>query len=186
MKKNKEPLEQLEAVSDHFEFPRVIFRPPLCEDFEVYGDEGTQVRARKWALDRKLVQIVGVNNCAHSFYMTRCPGRSSCNKIGFDHTTMWITYDRPFDMFILTQPYCQEIPETMVTYARAHGLGIYQGGTGFDSSGGLTLLAGDGWYSEGSIPIILRADRDTLYPLERLAVQTFYAMPIDWPSEEGE
>lgn len=142
--------------------------PPLADGFGVY--RGTE-RARQWALWHRYYLARGVPPCAHAMYLLNsCPAlNGACGPVfegaGLDHTTVWVPADRPWEPFILTQPYQHEIPASLRDYAGAHGLAV-----------SVNWELGDGWHDDpgdrSALPIRLSVtDAEcTSWPLGTRAV----------------
>lgn len=146
--------------------------PPGSDDFSVYGGADTVRRAQEWALAQQCLLYLGpAEKCVHGLYrMDTCAARSVCTSVGMDHTQIWVQHDAR-SAFILTQPYADEIPETLRTYAEMHGLRI-------DS------YPFDGWYGHDTLPIRLTIPADwPLWPIERDAAVLLHTQPIEWPEE---
>lgn len=155
--------------------------PPLAEEFEVYGGDGTVERARDWALDGRYVLAVGVPGCAHGLYlMASCPGSTCCrnNFSQLDHVNLWIPapeHARTQRPFLLSHPYADEIRDSTRLYAAAHGLDMES-----------YPEFGDDWYGHGTVPIRLTIPRDgPLWPVEAKAAVLFRTQPVAWPPLPG-
>lgn len=75
--------------------------------------------------------------------------------------------------FLLTQPYVDEIPDELRTYARMHCLDI-------------ETSSMDGWYSEGTVPIRLTITGSwPLWPIERDAAVLLHTQPVKWPEGDS-
>jgi hypothetical protein len=153
--------------------PDLELIPPLAERFTVSGNSGTVERAREWALGGRYLLADGPPVCAHGLLMLRCPkmGRVCCP--AFDHTSIWVPADQPHEPFILTDPYQDEVPDGIRTYAGAHGLRV--------TSHGL-----DRWYDEDAIPIRLTASQTEFYswPLGTASIVMVSAFPVRWPDPD--
>jgi hypothetical protein len=89
---------------------------------------------------------------------------SACTSVGMDHTQIWVQHDGR-GVFILTQPYVDEIPASLRTYAEMHGLRV-------DS------YPSDGWYGLGTLPIRLTIpDNWPLWPITRDVAVLLHAQP---------
>jgi hypothetical protein len=151
--------------------------PPLADEF---GSGERAERMRQWALWHRYLRAEGVPACAHGLYlMNACPADSvldGCAGAGFDHTTVWVPADRPYEPFILTQPYVDEVPASLAAYAGAHGLAV-----------SASPRLGDGWHHHNVLPIRLTAG-DTghaSWPIGTRAVVLTAAFPMDWPDVTG-
>jgi hypothetical protein len=122
------------------------------------------------------------------YLMGMCPspagGLRCC--AAFDHTNLWvpdrspgaravdgILTEPPDRPFLLTHPYSPEVPATVHTYARAHGLQVS------------SWPAYDGWYGHGTVPIRLSLPESwPMWPIEREVDAMFSARPVSWPEED--
>jgi len=162
-----------------FGAPDLRLIPPLAEKFCLYGGDDTIERARRWALAHRYLLADGPPSCAHGLLMLSCPKITKCCG-GFDHTSVWVPYDEPWQPFILTHPYRHEVPASVLAYGEAHGLDV--------SSSGRRERAddpfGDGWY-EGTLPIRLSGTLNMNYPwpLGTRATVMTRAFPVRWPEE---
>jgi hypothetical protein len=154
--------------------PSVELIPPLASRFDELPGAGTDEsieRAFRWALDHRVFLVTGVPTCAHGLYlMTGCPG--DCHKVrGLDHVQLWVPADRPFEPFILTQPYESSVPKELQQYGNAHGLEVLE--TPYDS-----------WYlSEQTISVRLTARaQGAAFPLGIEAVAQLAMFPTVWPA----
>jgi hypothetical protein len=147
--------------------------PPLSDDFTVYGTPDVVGRARQWALDHQLLLFKGTaDSCVHGLYrMDMCAAPDACQKAGLDHTQIWVEHDAR-SAFLLTQPYVDEVPQTLTTYAWAHGLQV-------------ASYPFDGWYGHSTMPIRLTLPNNwPLWPIERDAAVVLHTQPIRWPDSE--
>ncbi|MDR7277585.1 hypothetical protein [Catenuloplanes atrovinosus] len=147
--------------------------PPLAEEFSVYGTSDVAARARQWALEHQLLLFKGnAGRCVHGLYrMDSCAAPSACRGARMDHTQIWVQHNGR-GAFLLTQPYVDEVPETLETYARAHGLQM-------------ASYPFDGWYGHSTMPIRLTIPSNwPLWPIERDAVILLHTQPITWPDAE--
>jgi hypothetical protein len=155
--------------------------PPLADGFAVY--RGTE-RACQWALWHRYYLAKGIPACAHGLYlMNDCPaasGLDGCGGAGFDHTTVWVPADRPWEPFVLTQPYVSEIPAGLRAYAGAHGLAV-----------SVNRELGDGWLNGPGgheLPVRLSVTDTgcTSWPLgTRAVVLAAAAAGNEWPDVQG-
>jgi hypothetical protein len=149
---------------------RFTLVPPLTKEFSVYGTADVVDRARQWALDHQLLLFKGnAESCVHGLYgMDSCAARAACQNAGLDHTQIWVQHDGR-GAFLLTQPYVEQVPEALTTYAWAHGLHI-------DSH------PFDGWYGGSTMPIRLSLPNNwPLWPIERDVIVVLHTQPISWP-----
>ncbi|WP_018788926.1 hypothetical protein [Micromonospora sp. CNB394] len=114
--------------------------PPGSDDFTVYGGPATVERARDWAFQHQVMLYRGpAQECVHGLYRMDVCTFAACNSVGMDHTQIWVQHDAR-SAFLLTHPYENGIPESLMLYADMHGLRV-------DSH------PFDGWYGNGSLPI---------------------------------
>ena len=146
--------------------------PPGSEDFSVYGTPEVVGRAREWANRYRYLLYRGPGEqCVHGLYRMDACRFPACTSVRMDHTQIWVRHDSR-SAFILTQPYCEEIPGPLRTYADMHGLRIES-------------HSYDGWYSDRTLPIRLTIPNDwPLWPIERDAALLLHTQPVTWPDED--
>jgi len=152
--------------------------PPLAAEFTLCGSAGTVERARRWALDGRLLLADGVPACAHGLYlMASCPkGTCTTSFRQLDHARIWVATaegDRPF---LLSHPYSAEISTETRQYAKAHGLDIAPGNPA------------DDWYGHGTTPIVMTLpDNWPAWPIEEKTAILLATQPVAWPdNDQGE
>lgn len=145
--------------------------PPGSDDFTVGGTLETVERARGWAFDQQVLLYQGpAASCVHGLYRMDMCAFPVCHSVGLDHTQIWVQHDAR-SAFLLTQPYVDEVPESLHTYARMHGLRV----DSFDF---------DGWYGHGALPIRLTLPTGwPLWPIERDAALLLHVRPVEWPED---
>lgn len=147
--------------------PAIQLVHPRSPDFGVTGSG--EFTPQQWAVERSLMYVRGVARCAHGLYaMGTCPAGCGDN-IGLDHTSVWTTTEEEPRPFILTQPYADEIPPKMLTYAEYHGLNAQ-------------VWESDRWYGFGTLPIRLSMGYPSSFawPLQAKIAQLLALYPPRW------
>lgn len=174
-------LERYSPITDRDLVPELRLVHPLSREFSLYGGGDTMLRVRKWALGNRYYLLDSGYKCAHDLYRMRCPQFGKCLP-GADHTQTWVPAPSFSDFtrrsgadepFILTQPYCDALPDGMREYAAAHCLDI-------DS------YPFDAWYNPGHCtPFRLTPlhNGHALFPLATECLSLMCAWRDDWPEE---
>lgn len=147
----------------------ITLTPPGCDKFWVSGYEDTNQRAAEWADANQYLLYAGPSGqCVHGLYVMANCDNQVCSNVGMDHTSIWVSaFER--DIFILTHPYVDKIPDKLLTYATMHGLSA------------TSWRKPDGWYGSGAMPIRLGISPDwPLWPIEREVALIKYHSPIAW------
>lgn len=150
---------------------RVRLVPPLSPGLSVYGGEDTAERARRWALEHRLLLVQGVSACPHGLYgMGSCPG--DCRALGdLDHADLWYGHEGPGNLFLLAHPYADEVPAGARALAAAHGLTVESD-------------PWDRWYSESTVPVRLTAPGHLhVWPLTTRCLLLATLLPVRWPTD---
>ncbi len=144
--------------------------PPDCDEFLVAGTGDVVDRAQRWAARERVLLFDGpAAHCVHALYRMDSCTSDVCQRVGFDHTQVWVD-GRPgcHQVFLLTQPYGQGIPAALADYAAAHGLEV-------------SIRPSDGWYGAGTVPIRLTIPRAwPLWPIERDVTLLLQIQPVNW------
>ncbi len=150
--------------------PTIWLIHPLSTEFRVAGSD--EPNCQEWAVERKLMLVGGVANCAHGRYLMGCCPADCGDNIGLEHTSVWTQTDGQASApFILTHPYVEEIPPEMTAYAAHHGLTV-------------EVSEDDGWCGHGTLPI--RFDMNPAstsafaWPLQAKIAQLLTLYPPRW------
>jgi hypothetical protein len=145
--------------------------PPGSADFTIYGGADTVRRAKEWAFDHQHLLYRGpAESCVHGLYRMDVCTFSACTSVGMDHTQIWVQHDAR-SAFILTHPYVDEIPDSLRTYAKMHGLSVES-------------YPFDHWYHSRALPIRLTIPENwPLWPIERDAAVLLHTQPVKWPED---